>query len=237
MNSRKKLLIALAATLFVVSTVEVLKKTELRNLRNEEKSVGTIKSDGPTSSQQNTQLTTKTDHTNSDLDVLQETPSAASATPAANCFSFEYRHLGEDQNKEMDDYLDYQNAFPILHNQYNPASLCVKVDQKAVPYKISTYQGKKEIVLGPVVQSESLIKISYCTGKAKCKEPCALPTHRFLDEVNEASLDANAFKENWGGKPTEDLEANVKAFRSVASQNIFRQWNVENQSESNCKKE
>lgn len=162
-----------------------------------------------------------------------------------NCFSFEYKHKKEAQNRDIEDFLDLSNAFPILHSNLNKNTMCVKVNQKPVAFKLIKNKTADEVLLGSVVGPDSVIKISYCTGKAQCKETCAAPKKRFMDDLEEEANADDAFQDSWGTTPEEnkkELKAKAKELRSVASENesldsrsIVREWDTLNQNEWTCK--
>lgn len=165
--------------------------------------------------------------------------------PDSNCFSFEYKHQKEALNKDIEDFLDYSNAFPILHQKVNQKTICVKVNGKAVAHKVSKYKDQQEILIGSVVGPESVIKVSYCTGAVKCKESCAVKTNRFMDDLMSDTGDEDEFKESWGDakEQKKELTAKVKEFRNVASENkdlqkqsTVRTWDTVQTNEWVCKK-
>ena len=53
-----------------------------------------------------------------------------------NCFAFEYRHKKEARDQDIENFLDYTNAFPLAQN-FNAKSVCVKVNQKAVGFTLA----------------------------------------------------------------------------------------------------
>lgn len=167
------------------------------------------------------------------------------AKPDSNCFSFEYKHQKEALNKDIEDFLDYSNAFPILHQKVVNKSICVKVNGKAVAHKVSKYKDQQEVVIGSVVGPESVIKVSYCTGTATCKEACAIKTNRFMDDLMSDTGDEDEFKESWGEakEQKKELTAKVKELRSVASENrelqkqsTIRTWDTVQTNDWVCKK-
>lgn len=163
-----------------------------------------------------------------------------------NCFSYEYHHKKEAQSLDIEDFLDFSNAFPIRHQNWNQKSLCVKVNQKPVAFKILKNHGVNEVIIGSVVGPDSVIRVSYCTGLAPCRESCATPKKRFLDEV---ALDSNSddhFEAAWGEssdkEKKKELKAKVKELRTLASEtsdlenrSIIRDWETLNQNEWICK--
>lgn len=170
---------------------------------------------------------------------------AAPSKPDSNCFSFEYKHQKEALNKDIEDFLDYSNAFPILHAKVTEKSICVKVNGKPVPFKLSKYKSQEEVVIGSVVGPESLIKVSYCVGTSACKEACAVKSNRFMDDLMSDAGDEDEFKESWGDakEQKKELQAKVKEFRSVASankdlqkQSTIRVWDTVQKNEWFCKK-
>lgn len=165
--------------------------------------------------------------------------------PESNCFSFEYKHQQQALNKDIEDFLDYSNAFPILHDKVTEKSICVKVNNKPVAFKVSKYKNQKEVVIGSVVGPESVIKLSYCVGTSACKEGCALKSNRFMDDLMSDAGDENEFKESWGDakEQKKELQAKVKEFRNVASENkdlqkqaTVRDWDTLQKNEWVCKK-
>lgn len=172
-------------------------------------------------------------------------PTFTQTKPESNCFSFEYKHEKEALNKDIEDFLDYSNAFPIFHDKVTEKSICVKVNDKAVPFKVSKYKNQKEIVVGSVVGPEATIKVSYCVNTSKCKEACAVKSNRFMDDLMSDTGDENEFKESWGDAKAQKkaLQAGVKEFRKVASENrdlqkqsTIRSWDTVQKNEWVCNK-
>jgi hypothetical protein len=172
------------------------------------------------------------------------------AAPENNCFSFEYRHTKEAQNKDIEDFLDYSNAFPVLHKGVNEKSVCVKVNNKPVAFKMNKNKSQDEVMIGAVVGPESVIKVSYCVGKAACKESCAVKSNRFMDDMMSDAGDEDEFKDSWGDSNSaahtaqkKELQGKVKELRSVASENkdlaqrsVIRTWETLQKQEWVCKK-
>lgn len=173
------------------------------------------------------------------------------APPAENnCFAFEYRHTKDAQNKDIEDFLDYSNAFPILHKNLNEKSVCVKVNNKPVAFKMNKYKSQDEVMIGAVVGPESVIRVSYCVGKAACKEACAVKSNRFMDDMMSDAGDDDEFKDSWGDSNSaartaqkKELQGKVKELRSIASENkdlaqrsVVRNWDTIEKQEWVCKK-
>jgi hypothetical protein len=178
-------------------------------------------------------------------------PVAKSAVTADhNCFAFEYRHTKEAQNKDIEDFLDYSNAFPVLHANLNPKSVCVKVNQKPVAFKLIKYKSQDEVMIGSVVGPESVIRVSYCVGKVTCKEACTVKSNRFMDDMMSDAGDEDEFKDSWGDATSaahtaqkKELQGKVKELRSIASENkdlaqrsVIRTWDTLQKQEWVCKK-
>lgn len=163
-----------------------------------------------------------------------------------NCFVYEFQHKAEAKQKDIEDFMDFTNAFPIAHKEFNAKSLCVKVNQQPVPFKLINTKGQAEVLVGSVVGPESLIRVTYCTGKAMCKENCTQAKKRFMDDLVSDSEADDEFGDSWGnaGEQKKKLQAHVKAFRTVAKENdsltkqsVIRDWKTVNHQESVCKKE
>jgi hypothetical protein len=164
--------------------------------------------------------------------------------PANNCFSFEYRHPKEALNQDIEDFLDYSNAFPVLHEKVSQKSICVKVNNKPTAFKLVKNKSQQEIMIGSVVGPESVIKVSYCVGDATCKEACAIKSNRMMDDLMSDAGDEDTFKESWGeaAGQKKELQAKVKEFRNVASENkdlqkqsTVRVWDTLSKNEWFCK--
>jgi hypothetical protein len=204
---------------------------------------------------QNSGGATETSKQSNNLDV----PGSGSKTvePVAevkkienNCFSYEYRHTKEAQDKDIEDFLDYSNAFAILHKDLNPKSVCVKVNNKPVPFKMNKNKSQDEVMIGAVVGPESVIKVSYCLEKVACKESCAVKSNRFMDDMMSDAGDEDDFKESWGDSNSaahaaqkKTLQGKVKELRAVASENkdlaqrsVIRTWDTIQKNEWVCKK-
>ena len=183
------------------------------------------------------------------IDSVSTAPSKSNELTAVkvehNCFSFEYKHKKEALNRDIEDFLELSNAFPIVHEKWNKDTLCVKVNQKAVPFKIIKNKTAEEVLIGSIVGPESVIRVSYCTGKASCKEACASPKKRFMDDLEEDAAADDSFQDSWGNtneNNKKELKAKAKELRSVASENesldnrsIERDWDTLKQNEWTCK--
>ncbi len=166
--------------------------------------------------------------------------------PKDNCFAFEYRHTKAAQSQDIENFLDYTNAFPILHPNFNPKSICVKVNQKSVEYQLTKYKSAPELRIGSVVGPESIIRVSYCIGKANCHEKCDAPKKRFMDDLMNNPGDDEAFSDSWGSGDSDgnqkEVKAKAKELRTIASESdslnensIIRKWETLQKQESYCK--
>ena len=181
----------------------------------------------------------KTDLTNTPLPKSNEV-----RIESKNCSVIEYKHTSKNQKKEIEDYLELSNVFQ-LPEHYNPKTLCVKVNQNAVHYKINLHQGKPEVFIQGEVGPESVIRISYCTGKVSCKEKCEIKAVRFMDQLMDENADANAFKDSWSNdeEQKKKLQDHASELRNLASENkslnqlnTIREWETITHQESFCKK-
>jgi len=141
--------------------------------------------------------------------------------PKDNCFAFEYQHKKDAKEQDIENFLDYTNAFPILHSNYNEKSICVKINQKTVDFKIAKYKSTPEIRLGSVVGPDTVIRVSYCIGKVNpCREACAQHKKRFMDDLMSDATDEDSFNDSWG-KGDENhkkaLKDKAKELRGIAS--------------------
>jgi|GEM_PF-2145966 len=165
------------------------------------------------------------------------------AEPSKNCFTFEYRHQDSAKSKDIESFLDFSNAFPLAAENVNKKSICVKVNQKPVEFQVLKLKGKEEIVLGPVVGPESVIRISYCTGTAQCRESCTPPKKRFMDDLL-SDAQADEFQDSWGkgaDANSQELKAKTKELKSLAQKNggltdraMMRDWNTLQKQEWSC---
>ncbi len=152
-----------------------------------------------------------------------------------NCFRFSYQHQGKNLNRDLEDFLNDTNAFPISHANVNKKSICVKVNDKAVNFKFSKKSGKTEVLIGSVVGPESTIQVSYCVGSVVCKEACNIKIKNKVDELLSDS--------EMGGLENAELENRVRELRNVASvhgdlmdSTIIRDWNQLQSKEWICRK-
>ncbi len=170
------------------------------------------------------------------------------AEPAKNCFAFEYQHRKEDQNRDIEDFLEFSNAFPVLDG-VNEKSICVKVNQKPVAFKLLHKDAKPEVMIGAVVGPESVIRVAYCLGKAPCKESCEVKSNAFMDDLMSDNEAGDSFKDSWGDdsqgaaqEQKKNLKEKVKEVRSIASASdlnnsqVMRTWNTLQKQEWVCKK-
>jgi hypothetical protein len=171
--------------------------------------------------------------------------------PDSNCFTFDYQHKKEARQKDIEDFLDYTNAFALLHKNVNEKSICVKVNQKPVAFKVVHSKSTDEVVIGSVVGPESVIHVAYCVNKANCTEACAIKTNRLMDDLMSDAGDDEEFKDSWGDTDDahkkdqkKELKSRVKELRAVASENkdleknsVMRVWENLDQKEWVCKKQ
>jgi hypothetical protein len=105
-------------------------------------------------------------------------------------------------------------------------------------------KGKEEIVLGPVVGPESIIRISYCTGSAQCRESCTAQKKRFMDDLL-SDAHADEFQDSWGkagaDANSKELKAKSKELQALARTNsglndraMMRDWNTLQKQEWAC---
>jgi hypothetical protein len=166
--------------------------------------------------------------------------------PKDNCFAFEYRHKKEARDQDIENFLDYTNAFPLPAN-YNPKSLCVKVNQKAVNFQLAKFKTTPEVRVGSMVGPESVIRVSYCVGKiTQCHEKCDQPKKRFMDDLMSDATDEDSFNDSWGKEGDEnhkkEIKAKAKELRTIASENdhlnegsVQRDWEELQKQETYCK--
>ena len=165
-----------------------------------------------------------------------------------NCFAFEYQHRKEDRDRDIEEYLDDSNAFPILHEPANEKSICVKVNDHPVPFKIIHHGKEREILIGSVVGPESVIRIAYCLGKASCREACTPKTNAFMDELMSEGGHEKEFDDSWNENTDEsvkqknELKERAKQVRSLAGASdlnpgqTMRVWKTLQKQEWVCKK-
>ena len=150
------------------------------------------------------------------------------------CFRLQFRHLAQNQNREIEEFTNDLNVFSVNESSLNPKSVCVKINQKPVRHEIKKRSEKTEIWIGSVVGPDSEIEIAYCTGKIKCKQSCQIKSENKIDElINEEELAELA---------DTDLENQVKELRKIASMNeslldasVIRNWNQTQNTEWTCK--
>lgn len=165
-------------------------------------------------------------------------PAAPSMHPARSCHAVEYRLPPSARTQDWDEYLERTNAFRIEHEPIAPGSICVKVNGRPVDFHLEGRNGKKEIVVGSVVGPESVIRVSYCTGPARCKEACGKPARRFRDELLDSrepgpqDADSRELHEKM-----QELETLVQERLPAAGRAIVRDWNITNRQAWTCRKD
>jgi len=164
-----------------------------------------------------------------------------------SCTTIEYQHQVTMKTRDIEDFLDFSNAFPIDLVALNPKSICVKVDGRPVEFQLSHHGGKKEIVVGPVVGPESVIRVSYCSTDARCTEACAKPKKRFMDDLLD-DAHADEFQDSWGKNSHDadsrelrnkarELETLAHEHGSLADHAMMRDWNTLSRQARTCKKD
>ncbi|NDG85847.1 MAG: hypothetical protein EBX52_12535 [Proteobacteria bacterium] len=167
-------------------------------------------------------------------------PPTAALPPrsAGSCHAAEYRLPARARASDWDEYLDRANAFRIEHEPVAPGSVCVKVDGRPVEFRVEGRAGKQEIVIGSVVGPESVIRVSYCTGPARCKEACGKPAKRFTDELLDSrepgpqDADSRELHEKM-----HELETLVQERLPAADRAMVRDWNIMNRQAWTCRKD
>ena len=155
---------------------------------------------------------------------------------ANTCYKVEFKHLEQNQKRDIEEFTNELNAFLIPENDANLKSVCVKVNQKPVMHKIRKKGTTHEVWIGSVVGPESKIELSYCLGTTSCKEACKVKVENKVDELlNE---------EEMAGLGDRNLEVKVNELRKVASANeqlldssVIREWNKTGMQEWSCKRQ
>jgi hypothetical protein len=162
------------------------------------------------------------------------------------CHSIEYRPTAAAKGRDLEEFLDQTNAFPILHANVNTKTVCLKINDQPVAFRLQKHKGQWEAVVGGIVGPESKIHLSYCSGKAKCKEDCKIPQKRFMDEAIDGAGGDETLFGSWGpendAETRKQLMARNQELRSVASENqalndqaMMRDWKIEPGKDRACK--
>lgn len=167
--------------------------------------------------------------------VVSGEPTVPQSKKENNCFRFSYQHQQKDQQRDLEDYLNDSNAFPIAHENVNPKSICVKVNDKPVEHQWVKKRNRAEVVIGAVAGPDATIQVSYCVGKASCKESCAVKITNKVDELlNENEV---------AGLENAELETQVRELGKVASMHgdlvastVVRDWDQLQSKEWVCEK-
>ncbi len=120
-----------------------------------------------------------------------EVASSGGATTAEppNCFTVSYRHKPMAAHSDDESCSRHKNEIHLKHSAYNTASLCVRVDDKPVPF--ATLKDHPDtVVIGPQAGPHSLITARYCLGKSFCKDGCKVPKDEFMDAIGGLAEDS-----------------------------------------------
>lgn len=101
-----------------------------------------------------------------------------------------------------------KNLLQLGHSDINPASVCIRVNGS--PVKHTLVSGTQDqFLIEPISTAKSEIVASFCTGSAKCSEPCnavapksvAKPKDEFLEAISGESEDGiNEKQAQWDEK-------------------------------------
>jgi hypothetical protein len=156
--------------------------------------------------------------------IAQEAP----PQEAQGCFVVTYHHKKMSSHADGEACLRHKNLISLKAEKVNPASVCVRVNGKAVAHE---FQGKHAVVIGAVAGMNAEITTRYCTGKITCHEECKVQKDEFLSAIGGEDGDtvADAGWDGASGKDDADLETEVKALdRDIASEDskgsVFKDW-------------
>ncbi len=252
---RKPVFIILALALLVGITLELDKrKGKGRNLEPDHRQSETLpqpSAPAETTSAANHEGAPEPTHPASNQNTSPSTaPSSPGSQPTHeenHCYAFEFRHKDEIKSRDIEDFLDFTNAFPIVHANVNPKSICLKVNQKAVNFTIIKNKSKQEeVVVGSIVGPESIIRLSYCTGTSRCKEDCTPPKKHYMDELMSDANQEDTFSDSWGKEPSDESKKEIikksRELRTIANEHkslndraMMRDWNTKAHSDWACK--
>ncbi len=92
---------------------------------------------------------------------------------ATGCFSITYHHKQLSSHSSDEDCSRHKNLLRLKHPRINMASLCVRVNNKAVAWE--PVKGKDdEVIIAPVAGPKAKISARYCLGKVSCAEECKI---------------------------------------------------------------
>lgn len=154
----------------------------------------------------------------------------------SKCYRHTFQHAERNKNRDLEDFMNDTNAFPILESAVNDLSICVKVNHKPVQHRLIKKGNRREVMIGSVVGPESKIQISYCTGaKSQCRESCEVKAINKVDELlNDQEL---------GSIENEELKNRAKELIRVTQMQgdlldstLIREWKEIGSNDWICKK-
>jgi hypothetical protein len=255
---RKPVFIIIALALLVGITLELDKRKnkgrtpepDLRQSENLSQPNLPVESKSASQSESKNEVATASDSAAPHPSTQATSPSLPGSQPIHedhHCYAFEFRHKEEIKSRDIEDFLDFTNAFPIVHANVNPKSICLKLNQKAVNFTVIKNKSKQEeVVVGSIVGPESIIRLSYCTGTARCKEDCTPPKKHYMDELMSDANQEDNFSDSWGKEAGDDSKKEIvkktRELRTMASEHkslndraMMRDWNTKAHSDWACK--
>lgn len=165
------------------------------------------------------------------------TPSAPTApkVEAAPCQLLSFEHKEGLKPKERALSTEKPNAFLIADKNLNTKTVCVRVNETPVRFKIAKDKKTKfnKILIGPVAKTDAKVTIRFCTGKASCKEDCSVPKDEFMeaigglsDELDEALADNQDTQWNKGQEDAK-LQAELTSLKDTLQNgkpSLFEAW-------------
>lgn len=153
--------------------------------------------------------------------VVPEGVAPAQPVAASGCFEMNFHHRKLPTHADAESCQRHKNRLKLAHPLKELKALCVRIDGDAVPYeKIAKIDD--EILVAPLAGPNSMIKVSYCMGSAKCgdfKESCKIKPRKdaFLEAVGGVAEEKdNGQVAGWDAEGAS--EADKKAVREVASE-------------------
>ncbi len=151
------------------------------------------------------------------------------------CFTLTYKHKFISSHLGDEGCSQHRNLVKLKHENINPASVCVRVNNSPVHHKFNK-QGQNEILIDPTEDLKTKITINYCLGNEKCKQTCPAPKDEFMEAIAGPHLAKHA--ENWTDdgdsmeiKLSDDLKKKLENLDPSSDEKlqVFTDWITESE--------
>ncbi|HTL11948.1 MAG TPA: hypothetical protein VL588_05650 [Bdellovibrionota bacterium] len=165
---------------------------------------------------------------------VAKAPAPAAPVIHDDCHVVTFKHQDLASHRDGEACLHHRNLLKIPAERLNGRSVCVRVNNKPVKFALDKKHAG-QILIPAVAGPESVISVSYCTGKLTCAEDCKVPKDEFLAAIGGADDGGAGFG---GGSEDAALEKELKALNGAAgggsSNAAFAGWITQGEPKAAC---